>query len=71
MLMTKTLIAKNSTDNMSVNVDFDVENQPIKVSSDDDLIEYQIVSVVERHRLITIRNPKDRALFSIFYGNPI
>lgn len=70
MPTTKKLLAKNSTDSMNVMVEFDLENQPVKVTSEEGTMEYNILSIVERHRLLTVRNPNDRVLFSIFYGNP-
>lgn len=66
----KALLAKNSLNELNVLVEFNLENQPIKVTNDSGEIEYKVVGHVERHALITIQDPKNRDLFSIFYSHP-
>lgn len=67
----KVLFAKNSTNEISVFVELDTEQQPIRVTDPSGAIIYEIVGNLQRHRLLTIRNPTDRVLFSIFYGQVV
>lgn len=63
----KVLHAKSSSDYVVVVVEFNEEKQPIKIMSQVGGYEYPIISHVERHGLLTVRNPTTNELMSIFY----
>ena len=58
----------SSANKISVYIEFDEEKRIVKACDSFNKIEYEIISHMEKHKIITIRNPSNNELISAYYG---